>query len=248
MDPGLSVARRLEVSESPEGVGRAAADLFCQIATHSIQDRDEFRVALSGGSTPKILYRVLAGDAYLQKVDWSRTHVFFSDERFVPPESLESNYRSALDGLLSKVRIPPGNVHPVPTVNIDPDAAAQQYSKLIESDVPGDPWPRFDLIFLGMGADGHTASLFPGSDALRIDDRLVAPNFVEKLKSWRITFTFPLLNAGRTVLFLVTGEDKAARVEEIAAGADYPAARVKPDQGELVWLLDSAAASRLPAR
>ncbi len=248
MDPGLSVARRLEVSESPEGVGRAAADLFCQIATHSIQDRDEFRVALSGGSTPKILYRVLAGDAYLQKVDWSRTHVFFSDERFVPPESLDSNYRSALDGLLSKVRIPPGNVHPVPTVNIDPDAAAQQYSKLIESDVPGDPWPRFDLIFLGMGADGHTASLFPGSDALRIDDRLVAPNFVEKLKSWRITFTFPLLNAGRTVLFLVTGEDKAARVEEIFSGADYPAARVNPDQGELVWLLDSAAASRLPAR
>ncbi len=248
MDPGLSVARRLEVSDSPEDVGRAAADLFCQIATHSIQDRDEFHVALSGGSTPKILYGVLAGDAYQQKVDWSRTHVFFSDERFVPPESLESNYRSALDGLLSHVPIPSGNVHPVPTVNIDPDAAARQYSKLIESDVPGDPWPRFDLIILGMGPDGHTASLFPGSDALRIDDRLVAPNFVEKLKSWRITFTFPLLNAGRTVLFLVTGEDKAARVEEIAAGADYPAARVKPDQGELIWLLDSAAASRLPAR
>jgi 6-phosphogluconolactonase len=248
MDPSLRAARRLEVSDSPEDVGTAAADLFCRAASHSIENRDAFHVALSGGSTPKILYRVLAGGAYKQRVDWTRTQIFFSDERFVPPDSSDSNYRSAIDGLISNVQIPAGNVHPVPTMNIVPDEAAHQYSRLIETRVPGDPWPRFDLIFLGMGPDGHTASLFPGTEALNIGDQPVAPNFVEKLKSWRITFTLPLLNAGRTVAFLVTGEDKAARVEEIVAGADYPAARVNPERGELIWLLDAAAASRLQSR
>lgn len=234
--------RELEVQDTPQEIAHSAAQLFASLADVAILQRGAFRVALSGGSTPKLLYEVLAGEKYRGRIDWTGVHVFFSDERFVSPTSNESNFHTAQAGLLSRVPIPHGNVHPVPTVGVQPVDAAAEYERTIRELVPGDPVPRFDLIFLGMGPDGHTASLFPGTDALRVTDRLVAENYVSKLGAWRITFTYPLLNAGRVVAFLVAGKDKSTPVAEITSGRDYPAGRVNPEDGRLIWFLDASAA------
>lgn len=227
-------------------MAREAARRFVHETTNTLARAEVFRVALSGGSTPKAMYRLLASPEFRDTVDWSRVQVFFSDERFVPPDSEESNYHSAQEGLLSSVPIRRESVHPVMTVGVTPEDSAARYEASIRSAF-GDAdsmVPAFDLIFLGMGPDGHTASLFPETDALKITDRIVAPNFVPRLDSWRITFTYPLLNAAKQVMFLVQGPDKAQRVREVLAeGADLPAAGVRPHNGRLVWLLDQSASS-----
>jgi 6-phosphogluconolactonase len=238
----MTSRRELEIRDSPQDVAKSAADLFASLAETSARDRGAFRVALSGGSTPKLLYAVLASDEYRGRIDWAAVHIFFSDERFVPPSSSESNFHTARVGLLSQVPIPDGNVHPVPTVGLQPAGAAKNYENTIRDLVPGDPLPRFDLIFLGMGPDGHTASLFPDTEALGVTDRLVTENYVPKLDTWRITFTYPLLDAGQVVAFLVAGEDKNKPAAEIMSGHDYPAGRVSPSDGRLIWFLDAAAA------
>lgn len=239
---------QVRVFRDRDGLIREAAELFVSTAREAITANGVFRVALSGGNTPRPLYEALAAAPYREQVDWSKIQVFFSDERFVPADSPESNYRMASEALLSRVPIPERFVHRVPTEDIPPEEAASLYEEGIRRvfAVGLDETPSFDLILLGLGGDGHTASLFPDTEALTVTNRLVAPNFVPKLDTWRITFTYPLLNAGRVVTFLVQGEDKAERVGEIlAGGSNLPAAGVRPESGRLVWLLDQAAAGKV---
>jgi 6-phosphogluconolactonase len=231
----------VRVSDS-DALAAEAARRFVELAGKPAGE--EFLVALSGGSTPRALYGKLSSMPYVDEVAWSRMQVFFSDERFVPLTSDESNYHLARQNLLSAVPIWGSSVHPVSTI-VEPDEAARLYEEEIRAVVPAGPEgvPRFDLILLGLGPDGHTASLFPGTEALTVTDRLVVPNFVPRLDTWRITFTYTLINAARCVMVLVQGEDKAERVREVLTGTgDLPAAGVRPTNGSLVWLLDAAAA------
>lgn len=236
------------VAEDAEGLARRAADMFVEAAREPASPLGMFTVALSGGSTPRALYGVLASEPYRTQVPWDRTQVFFSDERFVPPDSPESNYHSAQETLLSLVPIPERFVHRVTTENVSPDEAASIYEEGIRRvlQAPLDATPAFDLILLGLGPDGHTASLFPGTAGLDVTDRLVTANHVDKLDSWRISFTYPLINAARRVVFLVEGEAKAEMVAQALSGGEIPAARVHPQSGRLTWLLDSGAAGRIP--
>ena len=196
-----------------------------------------FTVALSGGSTPKVLYQVLA-EEFREQVPWSRTQFFWSDERHVPPDHPDSNYRMAHEALLSRVPVPKGNVHRVHSENPNAQEVADEYEKIIV--------PRLDLILLGLGTDGHTASIFPGSGVLHEAKRLVAAPWVEKLNTYRITMTLPLLNNGASIVFLVSGADKAPIVKEVLEGPKkYPAQFVQPTNGELIWMLDRDAAAGL---
>lgn len=232
----------------PAALARAAAERFAALADEATASGGVFRVALSGGSTPKAMYQILGAPPFRDEISWDKIQVFFSDERFVPPDSAGSNFHTAQVGLLSKVPIRAAAIHRVATVNVTPRQAAQRYEDEIRRafGAGSTETPRFDLIFLGLGPDGHTASLFPGTEALAERVRLVAPNYVPRLDSWRITFTYPLIDAGDTVMFLVQGQDKAERVAQVMAGeGDLPAADVHPDGGHLVWMLDAAAASLL---
>lgn len=201
---------------------------------------------LAGGSTPKRLYERLAAAA---DIDWSRIHIWFSDERTVWPGHQEANFRMATESLLGNIEIPERNVHRIPGED-DPERAAERYAREIEAHVPLGPerWPEFDLILLGMGEDGHTASLFPGTAALGERSRIAVANEVPQLDTKRITLTFPVLNSGRNVTFLVAGEGKAEALAKVMAGAcdAPPASRVHPARGALRWYVDRAAASMLP--
>jgi 6-phosphogluconolactonase len=231
---------------------RAVADEFLRLGRVSIAQQDRFTVALAGGSTPRASYTLLAEDerAGQAGLAWDKVEIFFGDERAVPPDHPDSNFRMAQEVLLSRVPLRPESVHRI-QAEADPTEAAARYeeelSRVFKAD--RDQVPRFDLILLGMGPDGHTASLFPGSVALQETKRLISANWVEKFKSHRITFTFPLLNAAATALFAVSGADKAAMVQQVlrgdSAGPIYPAERVRPSTGRLVWMLDEAAASAL---
>jgi len=201
-------------------------------------------VALSGGSTPKLMFQILA-DRFRDEVAWSRIQFFWSDERHVPPDHPESNYRMANEALLSRVPIEPENIHRVHGENPDAVEAARQYEQTIV-EVTKQSLPRLDLIFLGLGTDGHTASIFPGSDVLHETKRLVAAPYVEKFKSHRITMTLPLLNNASAIVFLVSGAEKAEIVKSVFEGENkYPAQAVRPAHGELIWMLDKEAASKL---
>lgn len=249
MVAGMSNNRSVLVYPDPAGLAQGAARFFAQGAREAIADHGVFRVALSGGSTPRATYETLAKSPYRDEIDWRHVEVFSSDERFVPPSSPESDFRMAQETLLSKVSLEDGAVHPVPTVNVTPGEAAALYTRTIREAFHTDltATPHFDLILLGLGADGHTASLFPGTEALSDAQSLVAANFVQKLQAWRITFTYRLINAARCVAFLVQGEDKASILSDVLSRADLPAARVDPADGALVWLIDEAAAGQLPA-
>ncbi len=236
----------------------AAASLFLQLSLEAAEARRPFRVALSGGSTPKRLYAILSAAPFRDQVPWAKIHFFFSDERHVAPDHPDSNFGTARDGLFGKVPIPAANIHRVLAERPEATEAATLYQNAIAASFAGadghEAVPRFDLVFLGMGPDGHTASLFPGTEALRETSRWVAANRVPKLNTDRITFTYPLINAAARVLLLITGADKAERIGEIfgpgAAGIEppYPVQQVRPADGQAEWLLDEAAAARLPNR
>jgi 6-phosphogluconolactonase len=238
----------LTFARDEEALADRAADLFVDRGKQAVSSRGMFCVALSGGTTPRGLYRKLAAEPIASQVHWSQVQVFFSDERFVPPDSNESNYRMAKEALLSKVPIPDRNVHRVETINTLPEESAGLYEQGIrrvfktgQADVP-----RFDLILLGLGDDGHTASLFPGTNALSESGRLVVANFVKALDSWRITFTLPLINAARNVVFLVKGQDKAVILQRVLSGdARLPATLVRPSHGDLGWLVDESAGAKV---
>jgi 6-phosphogluconolactonase len=237
---------------TPQDLFQAAAEEVIRSATDAVAKRGRFTIALSGGSTPRNLYTLIAANASAT-LPWDKMFFFWGDERHVPPDSPDSNYRMAKESLLSKVPIPPANIFPVPAENPDAAQVAEVYEQTLRrffAVAPGE-FPRFDLILLGMGPDGHTASLFPETAALQEKSRLVVANWVEKLGGSRITFTLPLLNSARCVTFLVSGTDKAAALHEVLEGnapADkYPSRLVQPSDGKLIWFVDRAAASELSA-
>jgi 6-phosphogluconolactonase len=236
----------LQILKSPEDLGRAAARHFVAKSREAIAKKGRFTVALSGGSTPKRLYELLAErtEPFRDQIAWEKIHFFWSDERHVPSDHPESNYRMTYEALLSCVPVAEDNVHRIAGENPNAAEAAAQYEETLKR-VTGETLPQLDLILLGLGTDGHTASIFPGSEVLQETERLVAAAWVEKFKSYRITMTLPLLNNGRSVVFLVSGDEKAEIVKEVLEGPErYPAQAIKPE-GELLWLLDEAAAVRV---
>jgi glucokinase len=239
--------RDVRIYAGPAEVAKAAREEFLLAARAAIGARGKFTVALAGGNTPRELYESLAG----APLEWDRVHLFFGDERCVPPDHPGSNYRMVREALISRVPIPEGNVHRVPTERASPARAAFEYEGEIRTffKLGAADAPRFDLILLGMGADGHTASLFPGTAALTERERLVVAHWVPRLDSQRITLTLRALNAAAAVHFLVVGEEKAAAVKSVlqpAPGeAALPARLVHPASGRLVWMLDRAAAAKL---
>jgi 6-phosphogluconolactonase len=226
-----------------------AAAMFAAQAAEAVQARGRFTVALSGGSTPKTLYSLLATKP---GIPWDKVYFFWGDERHVPPDDPESNYRMVNEALLSKIQVPPENIFRIHAEEKDATAAAQQYEQVIKDFFHLSPgqFPRFDLIYLGTGPDGHTASLFPGTAALNETQRLVVANWVPKFNTDRLTFTYPVLNAAACVTFLASGPDKAPILHDILenSAAGLPSQRVRPTNGKLIWLVDEAAASKLSRR
>ena len=238
----------LKVVPDPDALYRAAADEFVRCAQQAVKERGRFCVALSGGNTPRGVNSLLAASAK-QSLAWDKIYIFFGDERHVPADDPESNYRMTNETLLSRVPIPAANVFRI-QAELAADVAAQQYENQLRKffRLSDSACPHFDLIFLGLGDDGHTASLFPGSPALRENERLVVANWVEKFKTYRITFTYPVLNYAEEVVFLVSGEGKSQILREILGGAGditYPAQLVRPQSGCLLWMVDQAAAQLL---
>ena len=231
-------------------LARAAADAFLRAAREAIDATGRFTVALSGGSTPKAIFKLLADNhaAGANMLPWDKVQLFFGDERHVPPDHPESNFRMASETLLSKVPIPAENIHRIEGELNAADAAARYEARLRSVfAITGNGTPRFDLIMLGMGSDGHTASLFAGTGALQETNALVSANWIEKFQSHRITFTFPLINAAAEVLFVAGGADKATMLRNVLHGGPqtYPAQGIRPVNGRLVWLVDEAAARAL---
>jgi len=243
------MTREILIEPNPEGVAAAAASEFLQQAVAAVRAKSLFAVALSGGSTPRTLYSLLASDAYRDRLPWDNIDFFWGDERHVPPDDPDSNYRMAREAMLSKVPVPAANIHRVKAEEGDAAAVAAQYELGLRTffQTPDGQFPRFDLVLLGMGPDGHTASLFPGTAALGERQRLVVANRVEKLDTYRITLTLPVLNNAACVMFLVTGEDKAQVLKEVLEGEPdrYPSQLVKPVNGRLIWVVEQSAASLL---
>jgi 6-phosphogluconolactonase len=247
----------IRIFPDADQLARFAARLFLSRLTLTMSLQVEFTVALSGGSTPKKMFEILGNDERLKKQVghglWDYVHFFWSDERHVPPDHAESNYKLAYDSMLSPLGIRETNIHRIKGELEDAGEAARQYEAEILRDFPVSEGqlPKFDLIFLGMGSDGHTASLFPGTKALQEENRLVVSNWVGKFYTERITMTAPLLNNATCVVFLVSGQDKALPLKGVLEGRyeplQLPAQLVRPESGKLMWLLDSAAASLLGA-
>jgi 6-phosphogluconolactonase len=239
----------LRVLETSDALFQVAAREFVSLANAAVQSRGKFSVALSGGSTPRSLYALLAAK-FRESIPWQKVYFFFGDERDVPPDHADSNYRMANEALLAKVPVPAGNVFRI-RAELGAEAAALEYEQTLRKvfDLQPGEFPRFDLVLLGLGPDGHTASLFPGSAALNETHRLVVANWVEKFKTFRITLTFPVLNAARCVMFLASGSEKAGILREVLENrnANLPSQRVCPEDGRLLWLVDRDAAASLQA-
>ncbi|CAN5658629.1 6-phosphogluconolactonase [soil metagenome] len=235
----------VHVYESPEELAEAAASEFATRAAGAIEERGRFTAVLAGGSTPRATFEILARD-YAGRIDWGKVHVFFGDERSVPPDDEDSNYRMASEALLDHV--PVASIHRMQG-ELPPEEAAEAYEEELRDFFGPDELPEFDLILLGIGGDGHTASLFPETSALEVHDRWVVANPVLKLETTRITLTVPVINAAHAVYFLVAGEGKADALGQILSGdadpREYPASLIQP-QGGPKWMLDQPAASELP--
>lgn len=234
----------IKVFDNNEALASASAKFIAEQAGIATAERRLFNIALSGGSTPEETYKRLAQPPYATQIHWTRVHVFWSDERCVPPEDPQNNYRSANEALLKHVPIPPENIHRLQG-ELPPLEGAAQANRELAAHFGGTAVPNFDLILLGLGQDGHTASLFPESEALKTSSELIAANYVAKLDTWRLTFTYALINAARQILFMVSGESKAEVVKAIMEDRDIalPASGVRKQN--LVWYLDRAAAGRL---
>jgi len=248
MKPGQpSNTPRVEVLPDPPALAAEAATRFATLAQEAVAKGHRFAVALSGGSTPRAAYALLAQPPLREQVPWPQVHLFWGDERNVPPDDPQNNYRMARQALLDHIPIQEENIHRIQAERGPSEGAAAYEDELRRFfHSPASQIPHFDLVLLGLGNDGHTASLFPGTAALDETKRLVVANHVPQQNGWRITLTFPVLNAAGHVLFLVAGEGKAARVRDILGAATptarFPAQRVRPTHGSLTWLLDRAAA------
>jgi 6-phosphogluconolactonase len=249
--PSSEILPGVHVFADPAEVARGAARLFVDYAWQSIAKDGQFMVALSGGNTPQRMFQLLASDEFRGQVDWAKVHVFWSDERAVPPTSPESNYGVARREMLIRVPIPEGNVHRMEAEKASIGRAAHEYEEILRKylDLDEHGFPRFHLIFLGMGADGHTASLFPGGRITRQTSRWVSTPMVSKLNMRRMTLTLPVLDAAMRVAFLVVGSEKAEILHAVLQGkADppYPAQLVQPRRNGLkIFLIDKAAAALL---
>jgi len=243
----------IRVLPDSQTVAQAAADEFVRLAREALQRKGKFTVALSGGSTPRTLYSILAERTQKTtgpEIPWAQIHLFFGDERHVPPDHADSNYRMANEAMISKVPIPAANVHRIHTENKDAAAAAADYDRTLAEvfSLSSNGLPRFDLVFLGIGPDGHSASLFPDTTGVQELSKRVVANWVPKFNSFRVTLTRPVLNNAAQVMLLICGADKAPALVEVMGSGDpntYPVKYVQPRDGKLLWLLDKAAASRL---
>lgn len=220
----------------------AATEQFISVARSAIAKRGVFYVALAGGSTPKGLYQKLASKPYVDQLDWARVHLFFGDERCVPADHDDSNFKMASEAMINHVPIPSENVHRMPTETGDAEAVALAYAETVSSVMKGQP---FDLVLLGLGPDGHIASLFPETPAIKVTDTLTTHLYVDKFDSWRVTLTYPVINAARQVIVFIAGEAKAAIVHDITHNAvqDLPVQGLAPT-GDYYWYMDAAAAGQ----
>jgi 6-phosphogluconolactonase len=240
----------VNILEDAKAIARAAAEEFRHRAAEAIAEQGRFTVVLSGGNTPRLLYRELANESE-GSLSWEKIHLFWGDERTVPPDHPDSNYRLVQEELLSRITIPAANIHRMHGEDPDPVTAAADYETRLHkffSLKPGQ-FPCFDLIFLGVGADGHTASLFPGSEALIDNKRLVVAPYVAQLNTRRLTLTASVINRAVCVIFLVSGAEKAKTLQRVLEGPydplNLPSQLIKPVDGKLSWLVDRAAASLL---
>lgn len=239
------------IFQNLEELNDFAAEKFVEIGAKALENHDRFTVALAGGSTPKRLYQLLSSDNFRNKIDWSKVLFFFGDERNVSPDSEDSNYRMANGNLFKRLQTDSKNIFPWKTEIQNASKTAEDYEKTIKEifELKEKEFPRFDLILLGMGADGHTASLFPSTEALQETEKIAAANPVEKLQTTRLTLTFPVINNAANVMFLVAGEEKAETLKQILEGdfqpEKLPSQNVNPADGNLFWLLDEKAAKLL---
>ena len=250
---------QVRVYRDNEELAVKAARRFARLADQYVVGCERFTVALSGGSTPKAMFKLLAKSPFVETIPWSSIYFFWGDERCVPPDHLDSNYRMTYETLLSQVPVPQENIFRIPAELADQNLAAQNYSAALinfflktitpGSTAPLSNVPRFDLVFLGMGPDGHTASLFPKTTALHNETDIVTANYIEKFKAHRITLTAKTINNARNVTFLVAGEDKAQTLKNVLEGERnielYPSQLIHPTKGTLLWLVDESAASLL---
>src|SRR6266478_2620293 len=244
--------REIRILADANSIAQTAAAEFLEAAKQAVREKGSFCVALSGGSTPKALYGLLINNPVLQaKVPWSKIQFFFGDERHVPPDDAESNFRMATEAMLAKAPVDPKQVHRIKGEKRNATQAAEEYEQELRASfrLAADQLPRFDLVLLGMGPEGHTASLFPGTKALKEERRLVVSNWVGKLYTDRITLTPPVLNNAARVIFMVHGEEKAPALKAVLEGPyepdQLPAQMIKPTEGKVLWLVDPSAASML---
>jgi 6-phosphogluconolactonase len=241
---------KLDVVPDESALAHALAGRFVALAGTALGERGRFNVALAGGSTPKAAYALLAAAPLRDALDWSRVRFFFGDERCVPPQDDQSNYKMAKLSLLDALGIPSGSVFRMRGED-EPAAAARAYAEVLAAELApdGDGTPALDLVMLGMGPDGHTASLFPGADPFTDDDRLVRAPYVAKFSAYRLTVTPRVLNAGRDVIVATAGEAKADALRAVLGATPdpsaYPIAVLRPKSGRLTWLVDEAAAAKL---
>ncbi len=248
-----SADREIQILENSEELSRRAAEEFVRLAEEAAQAEGRFAVALSGGSTPKSLYSLLASetDSFRARLPWDKIHFFWGDERHVSPDHPESNYRMVHEAMLSKAPVPPENVHRIEAEERDAGKAADGYEKELREffRLGAGQLPRFDLVLLGLGPDGHTASLFPGTEVIHEQRRRVAASWVEKFSAYRITLTAPVLSNAACVIFLVSGAGKAETLRNVLQGEDrperLPAQLIRPARGRLLWLVDREAARLL---
>ena len=244
----MSSAPQVRVLSSQEELFRSAADTFCVIGSQAIRERGRYTVALSGGSTPRGLHRELVTN-FSKQLPWDKVFFFWGDERHVPPDFPESNFRMAKETLLSRLPNPAENILRMAGELPDANQAASIYEQIMRESFrpPSGQFPRLDFILLGIGSDGHTASLFPGTKALEEKQHFVVGNWVEQHSTWRITLTYPVLNNAANVMFLVEGSGKAEIVRKALKdpAANLPSQKVLPVNGELMWYLDQGAAAKL---
>jgi 6-phosphogluconolactonase len=233
---------QIKVVPDAAEVAAAAAEVICPAADAAITARGSFSIALSGGNTPKILYELLASSSYAKRINWKNWQIYFGDERCVPPTHPDSNFRMASEALLSLVPIPPDNIHRMKG-EIEPQQAATEYGQMLKQNF-GDG--GIDLVLLGMGDDGHTASLFPGTTALAETRHRCVANYVEKLGVWRITLSAPFINQAGQVVVMLSGAAKAKRVEQVLQGPldtqNLPIQMIQPASGKMLWIMDAPAA------
>jgi 6-phosphogluconolactonase len=247
----LMPEQHVYIHPSIQAVARSGAEAFVRLTRQAAAVGAPFRVALSGGSTPKVLYQLLVSDEFRGEVPWDAVDFFFGDERWVPPTDSASNYKLANDDLFVPLNISTTSIFPIPTEDLTPDEAAERYERIIRDDfeIGEDTVPQFDLILLGMGDEGHTASLFPHAEVLHEDEKLVAATYVEKLSANRITLTPITLNAAREVIIMLGGAGKAEALKEVLEGDynpdEYPAQILRNSLGHVTFLVDEDAASDL---